>query len=199
MDVDSKACPVCGETIKAVALKCRFCGTDLEAFAARKQFEIEEQRFTGHPAVIYSLAQFVPFPALIVLALVIGYNLNTLEMRVSLFVGLVIACGLVYLRFYWRSRSTLYTITTQRIMIQRGLLTQKQETLEMFRIDHFELRKPITWRVFGQADLHLFSSDAEFENFHIYAIPDLERMANTIRECQLRERTRRGLTTFVKA
>jgi muconolactone delta-isomerase len=69
----------------------------------------------------------------------------------------------------------------------------------MFRIDHFELRKPILWRVLGHARLHLYSSDAEFANFSIYAIKNLEALADVLRECQLRERTRRGLTTFVKA
>jgi len=54
-------------------------------------------------------------------------------------------------------------------------------------------------RLLGQAELHLFSSDAELNNFYIYGVPNLEALSETLRECQLRERARRGLTTFVKA
>jgi membrane protein YdbS with pleckstrin-like domain len=109
------------------------------------------------------------------------------------------ACGFLVLYFYLDSKSTLFTITTQRIKVRQGLLSQTEESLEMFRIDHFELRKPIMWRLISRAGLHLYSSDAEFDRFYIYAIPDIEALADTLRECQLRERTRRGLTTIVRA
>jgi hypothetical protein len=69
----------------------------------------------------------------------------------------------------------------------------------LFRIDHFELHKPLASRILGQAYLHLYSSDAELENFSIYGVPNLEALADELRDCQLRERTRRSLTTFVQA
>ena len=54
-------------------------------------------------------------------------------------------------------------------------------------------------RLLGQSALHLFSTDAELETFYIWGVPGLESLADTLRGRQLRERTRRGLTTFVKA
>jgi hypothetical protein len=33
----------------------------------------------------------------------------------------------------------------------------------------------------------------------LYGIPDLEHLADTLRECSLRERSRRRVTTFVQA
>jgi uncharacterized membrane protein YdbT with pleckstrin-like domain len=105
----------------------------------------------------------------------------------------------ILLYYFTKSRGVYYRITTQRIKYERGMLSKVQESLELFRIDHFELRKPLGSRLVGQASLHLFSSDAELENFSIYGVPGLEALADELRECQLRERARRNLTTFVKA
>mgnify|MGYP001571605113 FL=1 len=83
--------------------------------------------------------------------------------------------------------------------VERGLFSKMKDNIELFGIEHFDIHKPLGMRLVGHCQLHLRSSDESAPSVLLYGIPDLESLADTLRECSLRERKRRGVTTWVDA
>ncbi len=102
--------------------------------------------------------------------------------------------------YYWiKSLTIRFEVTTQRVRVERGLFSKMKDNIELFGIEHFDIHKPLGMRLVGHCQLHLRSSDESAPSVLLYGIPDLESLADTLRECSLRERKRRGVTTWVDA
>jgi len=169
---DEKACPACGETIKTAAVKCRFCGEDIEAFVRMREAAIETTLFSGRPAALYSLGRW------------------TLA---------IVTLGLAGLYFWLESLSTRFEISTQRVRVERGIFSKSRQDTELFRIDDFALEQPLGMRLAGHARLTLRSSDRTTPEIRLYGIPDLAALSEKLRQSSQRERERRGIRVWAQA
>ena len=172
MSDETNACPVGTENIKVRAIKYRFCNSDLASSAVANEVEAEKTLFTGHPVVVYSVWQWL---------------------------AIIFSFGGAYLFYLMQSISTTYRITTREVRIERGFLFKLKDNIELCRVDRFDLHRPLGMRLAGHCLLHPRPSDASSPMVKIFGIPNLESLANTLRECSLRERTRRQVTMFAQA
>ena len=171
MELDEKACPVCAETIKAAAIKCRFCNADIKAIEAANVALVEDILYQGNPASVYSFWQIIP---------------------------IVVTFGLAYFYYKARSLNISYEITTQRIKIEKGILFKVKQNVELFTIEHFEIESTLGMRFLGYCSLQLNSTDYKGQVLSIYGIEDLETLADKLREFSFKERGRRQVTSIIR-
>ena len=168
---DERPCPACAEMIKAAATKCRFCGEDLSAYAANGGNSGETTFFKGHSATFYSIGQYV---------------------------WAILTIGIAAIVYWVRAQARSYEITNQRIKIEVGLLSKDQTNLELFRVDHVSVKKPIGMRLVGYGYVELATSDSNEPRVVLSGLRDFESLAEHIRECSLRERQRRGIRAMAQ-
>ena len=127
----------------------------------------EELLFEGHPAAIRGLG---------------GLLLAILTLGLSVLVN------------YIRSRGTLYRITSQRLVIERGVFSKRTEQVDLYRIVDYVVDRPIGQRIMGTGNIVLEAMDKTTPEIRIEGIKtDVMRLYEMLRYCTEQEKKKRNV------
>ena len=90
---------------------------------------------------------------------------------------------------------TKYRLTTNRLFVNTGFLTQREDEVRLYRITDVSLSRTLMQRVFGLSTIHCNSSDKTLGNFDIINIKDVEEVKEILSQSVERERIARRVST----
>lgn len=99
---------------------------------------------------------------------------------------------LVYIFFFWtiiiplyrylKTRFTIFELTSDRFRTKIGILSQKVDELELYRVRDYEVFKPFLLRLFGLGNLTLITSDKTHPKIEMKAIKNPEKVLELFRK-----------------
>jgi uncharacterized membrane protein YdbT with pleckstrin-like domain len=82
---------------------------------------------------------------------------------------------------YFRLRSTLYTVTNQRVIVERGMWAKSLSEIDLRTIDDTQFFQTVTDRMLGIGNVILVSTDKTAPMFVLRSIRDPRTLRETIR------------------
>ncbi|CAN1211879.1 PH domain-containing protein [Tumidithrix helvetica PCC 7403] len=94
----------------------------------------------------------------------------------------IITLGIAWLWFWLKNINTHYLITSQRIVIETGIFSQKIDTIELYLIDDIQLEKPFSQRLMGTGNMLLVTQDISTPKVYLERLPlDVRQLYELIR------------------
>jgi uncharacterized membrane protein YdbT with pleckstrin-like domain len=127
----------------------------------------EDVLFEGHPALLSNLWQLI---------------------------ASILTLGLLLLYFWVRAKSVHYRITSQRVVVETGLLSKRLEQIDLYRIQDYAVERPLGQRIMGNGNLVLMTADRTSSILRLTGLPtDVVGLYERLRKATEQEKRRRGV------
>jgi membrane protein YdbS with pleckstrin-like domain len=192
------ACPDCGKDVSTMAPACPHCGRPSPAgtvpitTATARPPVAEETLWRGNPSAMKLIGRIVGIVLiLIIVPLIFHYaaratpdferseNIRKIGWWIT---GLLVLVEAV--RFFValaHLRSTLYTITNQRVMIEKGLVTKSLSEIDLRYIDDTQFTQGVFDRMLGVGNVTIISSDKSTPVYVLQGVRDPRNLREMIR------------------
>jgi uncharacterized membrane protein YdbT with pleckstrin-like domain len=131
--------------------------------------------------------------ALILSAAIIAAALLIFPIGPILLVLLIFPVGWAFWR--WLTlRSRVYSLTSERLLIESGVFNKTTETLELYRVRDLQVDEPFILRLVGLQNIRLLTTDTSTPQVLLPALPAKaalrDKFRHHIEECRMRKRVR---------
>jgi membrane protein YdbS with pleckstrin-like domain len=192
------ACPDCGRDVSTVAPVCPHCGrpspagtTPIAAGSVPPQ-PAEQTLWRGNPSamkltgrVIIDLVIIAVLVAIFRASMAASATPETRAMLWTIMWWIVSVFALVELiRFcisFAQLRSTQYTVTNQRVMIEKGLLSKSLSEIDLRYVDDTQFVQSVFDRMLGIGNVTIVSSDKTIPIYVFAGVPDPRGLRELIR------------------
>jgi uncharacterized membrane protein YdbT with pleckstrin-like domain len=188
------SCPDCNRDVSTLATSCPHCGrpspaglTPMPGVAPSAAQEKTLWHGTPSPTLLMGHV-FGIVVVLVALPLLIGFFSSSMpEPDGFRTVGYVITAGILlvqavaFLIAWMRLRSTMYTITNQRVLIEQGVFTKSVDEIDLRYVDDSQFVQTFVDRVLGIGNVTLISSDKTSPRYVLRSIKDPRAVREIIR------------------
>lgn len=195
----TKACQYCGETIKAAAVKCKHCGSDLLARANTLPGQVNPlYDHQGAESVLYvgPVSQWTNLGTFIFCGFVgLGGFVLLIVPDVPFLAALGVWAFAALAAFlaWFNVRFLVYRVTTERVEIEKGWIAKRIENLDMFRVLDVRLNIGVFDRLVGIGNVNVISSDKTTPNVTIRGLRNARDVYERLKREALRADRRRGV------
>ena len=106
--------------------------------------------------------------------------------------------------YIWRERKrtifglplsfTVYTLTNEKLLIETGFFSKKEEEIRLYRIMDLTLLRPFGQRLFGLGTIHCCTGDKTTPEFDILKIKNPQQIKNMLSDMVEAEREKKRVT-----
>lgn len=106
----------------------------------------------------------------------------------------VVTLGIWLIPLWWRSRSVHYRITDRRVVIRTGVLSERLEQTDLYRINDYSVERPIGQKLMGTGNLHLVTLDRSTPEIRIAGLAtDVVALYEELRRATEADKQKRGV------
>lgn len=155
----------------------------------------EEVIFDGSPAWLGRCKAFVLTWILAMLLVIVPVFLLVYGTSVPWWVttGAVVIALLLVVGQYAYHRTIRFHITNYRIDFERGLLTRRIDSLELWHADDLYFRQTLAERLMGLGSIDVISDDRSNPRLRLNSIADARVIFDRLKLCVLNAKRQRGL------